>query len=88
MLRNCFRFRGIADMAGPVAGTTRSRMDPEPILQTTPDECHRRLMSCQKSRIGVAAHRRCLSKSMARPRRCILASHGSPRRIDFVFKGY
>ena len=26
VLRNCFRFRGIVDMAGPVADTTRSRM--------------------------------------------------------------
>jgi hypothetical protein len=26
VLRNCFRFSGIAEMAGPVAGTTRSRM--------------------------------------------------------------
>ena len=26
VLRNCFRVRGIVDMAGPVADTTRSRM--------------------------------------------------------------
>ena len=26
VLRNCFRFKGIADMAGSVAGTARSRM--------------------------------------------------------------
>ena len=26
VLRNCFRFRGIADMTGPVAGTIRSRL--------------------------------------------------------------
>jgi hypothetical protein len=30
VLRNCFRFRGIADMAGPVADTTRSLMPSRP----------------------------------------------------------
>jgi hypothetical protein len=28
VLRNCFRFRGIADMTGLVSGTTPSRMTP------------------------------------------------------------
>ena len=36
VLRSCFRFRGITDVAGPVAGTTQSRMDPRRTL-TAPD---------------------------------------------------